>query len=42
MLDWVIDGLKTTSAESGSELDEEWDDEDIPTDGVRYFVQKSW
>ena len=35
VLDWVIDGLKTTSAESGSELDEEWDDEDMPTDGVR-------
>ena len=34
VLDWVIDGLKTTSADSGSVLDEEWDDEDIATDGV--------
>ena len=37
VLDWSIEGLKTLSGATGSQLEDDWQDQTLPADGVSAF-----
>ena len=38
VLDWSIEGLKTLSGATGSQMEDEWQDQTLPPDAVSGFL----